>query len=200
MEPRPRTCAVSIMKQSHAQLETFLAAAGAGVGASDLHGSVTGYVCGGGSAADGPLLQVLQLEVDAAETRKQVETRLHELMRECRAALDDSQLGFQPLLPDSGRPLPERADALVEWCRGFLGGFGLAGGKRAERALTADGSEVLRDLGTIAASELSCGEDEEDERSLMEVSEFVRIGALVLHAEIAGRGSGAPAPGGSSVH
>lgn len=188
------------MQQSHAQLESFLAGAGAAVGASDLHGSVTGYVCGGGTERDGELLQVLRLDVDEGESRRQVETRLRELMRECHAALDDIQLGFQPLLPDADRPLSERADALVEWCRGFLGGFGLAGGKAAEQALTADGSEVLRDLGTIAASELSCGEDEEDERSLMEVSEFVRIGALVLHAEIAGRRGAPTASGGSSVH
>lgn len=173
------------MNLSHAQLENFLAGAKAGVGASDLHGSVTGYLCGGGAAANGDLLAALELDVDEGEPRRRLEARLEDLVRECRAALDDAQLGFQPLLPDAGRPLPERADALVEWCRGFLGGFGLAHGRQAGE-LTADGSEVLRDFGTIAASELSCGENEEDERSLMEVGEFVRVGALVLHAEIAG--------------
>lgn len=186
------------MNLSHAQLESFLAGAKAGVGASDLHGSVTGYLCGGGGAADGGLLKALELEVDEGEPRRRLEARLGDLARECRAALEDAQLGFQPLLPDAARPLPVRADALVEWCRGFLGGFGLAHGRQAGE-LTAEGSEVLRDFGTIAASDLSCGESDEDEHSLMEVSEFVRVGALVLHAEIAGR-SADPAAAGHGVN
>jgi len=182
------------MNHSHAQLESFLAGARAGVGASDLHGSVTGYLCGGGAAAHGELLKALELDVEEGEPRRQLEARLEDLVLECRAALDDAQLGFQPLLPDAARPLPERADALVEWCRGFLGGFGLAHARQAGD-LTAEGSEVLHDFGTIAGSELSCGESEEDERSLMEVSEFVRVGALVLHAEIAGRRADSTSPG-----
>lgn len=182
------------MNLSHAQLESILAGAQAGVGASDLHGSVTGYLCGGGVPANGELFHALQLDIDGGEPRRRLEARLGNLVHECRAALDDTQLGFQPLLPDAERPMPERADALVEWCRGFLGGFGLAHGRQAGQ-LTADGDEVLRDFGTIAASELSCGENEEDERSLMEVSEFVRVGALVLHAEVNGRRGDAAHPG-----
>lgn len=185
------------MMDSHDQLETLLSRAGVGMGASDLHGSVTGFVCGGGTARPGEWLKALELEPGEDAHRQQLESRIADMVSACRTALDDAQLGFEPLLPDAGRPLPERADALVDWCRGFLGGFGLAGGPGSQ-VLTTDGHEVLRDFGTIAASELSVGESDEDEHSLMEVSEFVRIGALLLHAEMAGRGVARPP--GASVH
>lgn len=191
------------MQHTYDQLESVLARHRAGVDASELHGSVTGYLCGGGQVGAGGLLQVLELDVEEGEDRRAVQEQLQDLYRACRAALDDAQLGFEPLLPASERPLSERADALVEWCRGFLGGFGLASAQRTQQ-LSADGNEILRDLGTIAASELTCGDSEEDERSLMEVGEFVRVGALVLHAEVAGQRAGAVAganAGGSgSVH
>ncbi|KGI76863.1 UPF0149 family protein [Oleiagrimonas soli] len=187
------------MNVTYAELESDLARAHVGVDASELHGSLTGYLCGGGRAAPGGVLQALELDVEDATARAPFDDRVQALYRDCRAALDDAQMGFEPLLPDSERPLAERAEALVEWCRGFLGGFGLAGAQRTQE-LSADGSEILRDLGTIAGSELSFEGDEDDERSLMEISEFVRVGALVLHAEVAGtRASGAPQAGGS-VH
>jgi uncharacterized protein YgfB (UPF0149 family) len=167
---------------SHANLSDALAAMRLGVGASELHGSVSGYLCGGGNAGAAALLSALELQDKNAPPDEAGRRLLGELYAETRVQLEDPELGFEPLLPAAERPLAERGDALVDWCRGFLGGLGL-GGQAARHGLSEEGTEILRDFDTIAASHFSY-EDADDENSLMEVFEFVRIGVLLLHAEM----------------
>ena len=163
------------------ELATALASLRLGVGASELHGSLAGYLCGGGDAGARAFVTALELESDDAHPDDPGHALLAELYSQCRLQLADPELGFEPLLPEPSRPLAERCDALVEWCRGFLGGLGL-GGFGARRAVSEEGAEILHDFEAIASSQLSC-EDEDDEDSLTEVFEFVRIGALLLYAE-----------------
>ncbi len=166
---------------SHDELAAALADLRFGIGASELQGSLTGYLCAGGQATSRNWVQRLALEPDEdAPDRQQL---LEALFRQCRAQLDDPELGFEPLLPDEEQPLSQRADALVDWCRGFLGGLGLAGVK-SEGGLSEDGSEILRDFGTIAASRFDYEDAEEDESALAEVLEFIRVAVLLLHTEL----------------
>jgi uncharacterized protein YgfB (UPF0149 family) len=168
---------------SHAELGEVLAKAQFGVGASDLHGSLTGYLCGGGSADSHHWLEALEFVPDddaASAIPPQLLERLHV---DCARWLADPELGFEPLLPPASAPLNARTDALVEWCRGFLGGIGLAGAGHAG-TLSPEASEILSDFGTIAATRFECADVDEDESALAEVIEFIRIGALLLHAEL----------------
>lgn len=167
---------------NHAELAAALAAMRLDVGASELHGSVSGYLCGGGTAGAPSLLSALELESDDVQPSEAGQRLLGELYAETRVQLDDPDLGFEPLLPDAARPLAERGDALVDWCRGFLGGLGL-GGQASRSGLSEEGAEILHDLDAIAASHFSY-DDADDENSLMEVFEFVRIGVLLLYAEL----------------
>lgn len=181
---------------TYARFETALGKASLGIGASELHGLLAGYLCGGGDAEGRHVLKALELESNDAPVDEALAALLDEACPWCREQLDGLHLGFAPLLPPDSRPLAERADAVVEWTRGFLGGFGLAGA-RAE-ILSDDGREVLRDLGTIAASQLTLetsseADAEDDESALMELVEFVRVGAMLLRTEVAaaaGRASG----------
>ena len=93
-------------------------------------------------------------------------------------------LGFALLLPDEDSAVAERADALLGWCRGFLGGFGLSAG--AEPPLSPEASEALDDMSKIAASRLSYDDPEGDEAALVEVAEFVRVAALLLYGDCVG--------------
>lgn len=173
---------------THAQLGAVLAAMRFGVEPSDLHGSLTGYLCAGGVASARDWLAALQLQLDDAETVAAAKSvPLQQLFGECRAWLADPDQRFEPLLPAADTPVDVRADALVEWCRGFLGGIGLAGAAQAG-GLSADGAEILRDFGTIAASNFEYADSEEDESALAEVIEFIRVGVLLLHAELANAG------------
>jgi len=177
---------------SHAALHAVLVDLRYGVGASDLHGSLTGFLCGGGKATSGNWLQ--RLEIEPEDGSKSGGPMLDGLFQQCQEQLDDPELGFEPLLPDENEPLSQRADALVDWCRGFLGGMGLAG-VNLERGLSDDGAEILRDFGTIAASRFEVDDAEEDESALSEVLEFIRVAVLLLRTEL----DSTPAPRGT-VH
>jgi len=166
---------------THAQLGAVLARLRVGVGASDLHGSLTGFLCAGGRTDARNWLDVLEL-ADAAHADDAVRA-LSGVFEECAAALGDPDLRFEPLLPPAESTLDARADALVEWCRGFLGGMGLAG-TPANGELSADAAEILQDFSTIAGSRFEYANAEEDENALAEVIEFVRVGVLLLHTEL----------------
>jgi uncharacterized protein YgfB (UPF0149 family) len=166
---------------THAELARALETLHLGMGASDLHGSLTGYLCAGGSAGVEEWPEALALDADSGVPLRS--DALRQLYRDCRAQLDDPDLGFEPLLPSLDVPVERRADALVEWCRGFLGGIGLSGTASAG-GLSPDANEVLADIGRIAQSRFAYDDDDEDESALSEVLEFVRVGVLLLHTEL----------------
>lgn len=150
-----------------------------GSGASELHGSLSGYLCAGGRADADNWLDCLEITpgVDGAMN----DPALRDLFeRACKQfASDPAQVG--PSLPPSSSPLAQRARALVEWCRGFLGGFGLGAGASIAH-LPEEGEEILGDLGTIAATR---GEGEDDEeKSFNEVLVFVQTAVALLHRHV----------------
>ncbi len=150
--------------------------------ASELHGSLCGYLAGGGTLSGSTVLAALQLDGDVASPPAEDLAVLDHLARQSESELVDPELGFEPLLPEDDRPLAERAEAMVDWCRGFLGGFGLAGAA-AHAQLSDEAQEILRDLGTVAASSFDFGDESEDEDALIAVHEFVRMAAMLLFAE-----------------
>ncbi|MEO7916326.1 MAG: UPF0149 family protein [Dokdonella sp.] len=165
---------------SHGDLDHSIAVAQLGVDASDLHGSLTGFLCAGGKTTPQRWLADLALDDELVGEEADVFEQLH---ADVTAALEDHALIFEPLLPYDRAPLAERAEALVAWCRGFLGGIGLADATDRIATLDDDGQEMLRDLGHIAASRLEFEGGEGDEQSLAELIEYVRVAVLSLHAE-----------------
>lgn len=174
----------STREVTHAQLDEAISRLHLGISASDLHGSLTGYLCAGTQATAQDWLAALQLETDASG---RANTTLRQLRQECAAWLDDPELRFEPLLPVADVALSVRAEALVEWCRGFLGGLGLAGILPRDE-ISEDAREILQDFASIASSRLEYAETEEDEKALAEVIEFIRVGVMLLHAELSTTG------------
>ncbi|MEO7199700.1 MAG: UPF0149 family protein [Dokdonella sp.] len=152
-----------------------------GITASELHGSLAGYLSAGGVTTVEAWPAALMLDTGDGDWPQHA--LFAQLYHDCQARLVDPGLRFEPLLPADSTPLSQRAETLVEWCRGFLGGFGLAGVANRE-ALSEDASEVLHDFASIAASRLDCGDNDEDEFAFNEVREFVRVGAMLLGAEL----------------
>jgi yecA family protein len=150
-----------------------------GVEASELHGSLCGYLSGGGDSVPGAWLG--RILADEELPSVPAGTPLDALYRATAQQLESPDFGLALLLPDDDRPLAERGDALIDWCRGFLGGFGLAAG--AEPPLSEESRDALGDLSRMAASDLSYEDPEADEEALAEVAEFVRVAAMLLHSD-----------------
>jgi uncharacterized protein YgfB (UPF0149 family) len=146
--------------------------------ASVLHGALCGWLAGGGAHTPGWLANVL---ADDAASDVATDSVLDRLRQVSAAQLDDRSFGFELLLPAADAPLSERSGALFDWCRGFLGGFGLAAGHAPP--LSEEGSEALADLAKLAAATPQDDGDEDDEDALIEIEEFVRVAALLLHGD-----------------
>ncbi|MCZ7153737.1 UPF0149 family protein, partial [Salmonella enterica] len=82
---------------------------------------------------------------------------------------------------DADRSLAERSGALFDWCRGFLGAFGMAAG--ANPPLSEESREALADIARLATAQPQEEGDEEDEEALAEIEEFVRVAVLLLHGD-----------------
>jgi len=150
-----------------------------GVDAPELHGSLCGFLCGGGQAnAENWLSLVLS---DDAIHEVEPDTDLAQLYGATCAGLASEEFEFDLLLPDSDAPVAERGDALLSWCRGFLGGVGLSGADL--KKMSEETQDALTDLGRIAASELSYEDADSDEEAFEEVSEFVRVAAMLVHSD-----------------
>ncbi|HKV65620.1 MAG TPA: UPF0149 family protein [Rhodanobacteraceae bacterium] len=148
-----------------------------GVTPAELHGSITGFLCAGGSGHARELLDSLALESDAGGA---ADGDLDRLIEGAATRINDRLRAQEPIelvLPEA--PLVARANAAVDWCRGFLGGLGLSG-VLAGTAHTTEVAELLSGLGQIAASHLACGDD--DAAALDDVLDFTRGAVVRLYA------------------
>jgi yecA family protein len=164
--------------KSPAEVDTALHALGLAMDAAELHGALAGWLAGGGAQSPDWLAQVL---ADNEVPQVEAGGALDRLRQATAAQLDDRSFGFDLLLPGTEASLGERSGALFDWCRGFLGGFGLAVGKAPP--LSEEGSEALTDLARLAAAVPQDDGDEDDEEALVEIEEFVRVAALLIHGD-----------------
>lgn len=151
--------------------------------AAEAHGILCAMLCAGKPRAVESWVGDLLAGVDEASSSTQ----------ECRRALQDlasrtyeeirgSEIAFSPLLPDESLPVAERALGLYDFSRGFLYGLGLAGA--GTDRLSDQVREVVDDFSSITRLDLDGLEDSEDnERALMELTEFVRVATLLVYEE-----------------
>jgi len=159
------------------------------VGPSELHGGLSGWLSGGGEDPTGWLQEVM---LDHQIIPTDEDDLIGHLFQATASQLSSPDFGFSLLLPDADASLLERSQSLFAWCRGFVGGFGLALGDR--QPLSEEAQDALSDLVKLAAEDGQSEGDEEDELALMELEEFVRVAVLLL------RGEYAPAPVKRSLH
>jgi len=146
---------------------------------AELHGGLCGWLAAGGEDVPAWTARVL---ADDSLQAPAPGGALDQLRQVSAAQLADRDFAFELLLAEDGAPLAVRADALFEWCRAFLGGFGLAA--RGRPQLSEEGEEALQDLARLAqASSNDFDRADEDEVALAEIEEFVRVAALLLHGD-----------------
>lgn len=117
----------------------------------------------------------------------------HQVLRESRAELRDFARPIENRIlgPDLSLALPaledsdaliERATSVYDWVRGFLYALGVLG--ISEKTLSREGGEILGDLTAMTRMDLDdLDESEENELALTEVTEFIRVAAMLIHDE-----------------
>jgi len=150
---------------------------GAAVQAAEAHGVLSGMLCAAGAAELGEWWS----NIRGDESQVEVPEPVRELHAETVASLADVTGTFDLMLPQDEASLEERAEALHDWCQGFLYGYGMAGGRDPAK-LPHDAAEILRDIHQFAQASFDLGEDaEEDEQAYSELVEYLRVGVLLLH-------------------
>jgi uncharacterized protein YgfB (UPF0149 family) len=176
------------------RLEQALQDAGIHCSGPAAHGLLTGSLVADARLAGTQLERVLgEPEPGHGEGLQILRPLLDSLRLEVLRALNDIDLGFEPLLPDDGTDLDARACALGAWVDGFLGGLGQskrAGGLKPSPEAT----EILRDFAEIARIEEDPSVDEANEQALAELSEYVRVGVMLLADELAPETPRSPIP------
>jgi len=175
--PSHRCIAVPESLPSPAEVDAAARQLGLGITGAELHGALCGWIAGGGTTSD----WLSGVMADPALPAVAAGSVLDRLREATASQFEDRSFGFELLLPEADAPLGERSGALFDWCRGFLGGFGLAAGQAPP--LSEEAGEALADLAKLAAATPQDDGDEEDEQALAEIEEFVRVAALLLHGD-----------------
>lgn len=147
---------------------------------AEMHGLISGMLCGGNSDSSWqPLIHDLTNEGLAFGHE------LAEALRKMHAAtsdsLEDDGFLFQLYLPEGDDvSVFDRADALAGWVNHYLLGLGVTQPKLDK--VTGEAGEAIDDLRNIAQLGYDEDEDQEElEMSLEEIIEYVRVAALLCH-------------------
>jgi uncharacterized protein YgfB (UPF0149 family) len=160
--------------------------------ASEAHGTLAGCLCG---AAGYKFEDWLREILPAGHAQPAASEALRDVYTATLDALEQPDMGFEPLLPSDAQPIEARTTALAEWCQGFLYGLGAGNIPDASR-LPGEVGEIVRDFAEITRAGVDGAETEEsNESAYAELVEFVRVGVQLLFEELsAARRAPAPAP------
>lgn len=153
------------------------------ISASNLHGIMCGYLCAGAdSQGEAYLRALLQNKKDAA-SRNALLT-VFSVYSISQQQINNFDFEFELLLPDDDESLYDRAQAFSEWCEGFTQGLTMAGVDR-DQFSEEEAQEALEHIYEFAELDYaSIDVEEEDEKALMEVSEYTRMAVIRLHGDL----------------
>lgn len=167
------------------QLDQWLKNLTAEISAVEFHGMLTGLITTRGGEAKQLYIEEVSANYDPNDLLQQEAIEGISLPFESlREQLNDPLLSFYPLLPEDEVAFAERVDAMAVWCQGYLLGLS-RGGLPETSQLSDDAGEFLEDILAISRAEnFELDEDEEDEKALHEIIEYLRAGVLVIHDEL----------------
>lgn len=151
--------------------------------AAEVHGIICGMLAGGMPLEDREWLEPMadfihqgdSLPIDAKD-------ELVELFNQTCQQLVEADFSLMLCLPDDASPINDRGQALINWVQGFMLGFGI---HQADlTGCTADVKEALEDFADIARMDEQMSDDEDSEKALFEVMEYVRISCILCFNEL----------------
>jgi uncharacterized protein YgfB (UPF0149 family) len=149
------------------------------------HGALCGLLCVGKTFDIAAWLTYLtgNSRLDGLRLSENAARRMDAVTQAVYAALISDDYEFELLLPGDEADLAERTRALAVWCQGFLSGLGLGGSLQGIEDHE-DVQGFLRDVERMSrVAELAEG-DESDEQAWLEVTEYARLGVMMVAGEL----------------
>ncbi|AHI29847.1 MULTISPECIES: UPF0149 family protein [Marinobacter] len=153
---------------------------------SELHGVLCGRLAAGSRIEEPEWLNMvcehMGLPENAADDSEDLAPFMNKAYDQTLSHLKSTDMSFHPLLPDDDYAIEQRLEALVAWVRGFLEGMALSAGEALGQAPD-EIRELIEDM--VAISQLADDEEasDESEQQLLEITEYIRLGALAVFTE-----------------
>ena len=153
---------------------------------SELHGALCGRLAAGSRIEEYEWLAMVCEHMGLPESASGEADDLSAFMKEAYEQtlefLKSADMSFHPLLPDDDYALDQRLEALVAWIRGFLEGMALSAGESLGQA-PEEIRELIEDMVAISQVSEDQESDQESEQQLVEITEYIRLGALAVFTE-----------------
>ena len=153
---------------------------GVGLTPAEMHGLISGMLCGGSNDSNWQTL-LHDFTNEGLAFSKNLADILRQMHAAIADALEDDGFLFQLYIPDGDETTVfDRADALSGWVNHFLLGLGITQPKLDK--VPGETGEAIDDLRNIAQLGYDEDDDQEElEMSLEEIIEYVRVAALLCH-------------------
>ena len=150
---------------------------------SEVHGMLSGLLCGGASLDNENWLDVAADFFNQGLTFSPVlKEQLDVLFKSVWRNLIDEAMAFEPMVPDQNEPLHARATALCGWTQGFLLGFGV--NPEVLKTASDEVNEAIRDFAEFGKMDTDLDDSEDNESAFFELFEYIRISALLCFNEL----------------
>lgn len=164
---------------TYQSVEEVIRANNVAMSAAEAHGMLVGMLCLNSLVTHDAWISAVFEDVKSPVGDK---TIYIELWSETKQKLIANDFSFELFLPNEGALLSGRAQALSEWCHGFLHGLGtgINMGARSDEC-----SEVLRDLIEVSKLDTSLATaDQHEEDALIELIKYVCFGVQMIYTEL----------------
>ena len=165
---------------------TELQSAGLAVNPAEVHGLLTGMLCGGLNVTDNswqPL--IFDYTNDGVEWPDKPLKRAQQALDVTTKELTGTDMELSLLVPDEdvSASLFDIADGLAEWVNHFISGLGLVATDLKKASV--DVKEAIRDLEEISKLGIDEDDDLQEQATLLEhVMEHVKVCVLTIYAEL----------------
>ncbi|RLA02736.1 MAG: hypothetical protein DRQ47_06425 [Gammaproteobacteria bacterium] len=149
---------------------------------AELQGLLMGFYSAGLELDDHSWKKHLMKQLAVSELQPEfVAIQLTEINKALVSMISSEIFGLELLIPDDESPTTTRGEALGYWCQGFLLGYMQVTENKEET--DEDVADALEDLEEISNIDLdSIGNTEEDEKSLFEITEHIKVTAQLIHS------------------
>lgn len=182
----------------HNELDAALRRCGSTWNAGQTHGLLCSQLAlAGADGASRWLAKVLQDTDPESNVRSECEAMLEALCATTWQQLAERRSEFMLLLPNDDDPAQVRAEAMAQWCEGFLHGLvSETHGDELRKRLASDPlSDIIKDM--IEISRATAGDEDSVEgydKAFIELVEYLRVATQLTYEELADIRGPASAP------